>query len=208
MIKQETNNRVGVQLPMLMVLVTGLVALTIALTMSTVNNGSDAGSRAATQAVGSKANSDANVYVELYDREFTVTGDQAEPEARTSFSSSADNQVYVRMAWNGVEQTHDAYVTFYSPDAMVYQVLDVPFITTQPDGKSAGASTDLYQNRPGVLHPVKVNRARMMSDGAVVWGRLPIAGTWMGRMPGTWQVEVRLDQNSVVLAKTTFELIR
>jgi hypothetical protein len=148
----------------------------------------------------------AKVTVRLYDRQFTTTSDQAGPRARTRFSSSADNQLYVQMTWTGVEQTHDAYVTFYSPDGKIYQVLNVPFTTTQPDAKSG--SGDLYQNRPGVLHPVKVSRAQITSNGAVVWGQLPIAGTWMGRMPGNWQVEVRLDQNPDSLAKTQFDLTR
>jgi hypothetical protein len=208
MMKQETNARRGIPMAMVMVVVAGLVALAMALTMATRNTPSGVGSAPAQ--AGSKAGSAvaAKVTVRLYDRQFTSTStsDQAGPRARTRFSSSSDNQLYVQMTWNGVEQTHDAYVTFYSPDGKVYQVLNVPFTTTQPDAKSG--SGDLYQNRPGVLHPVKVSRAQLTSNGAVVWGQLPIAGTWMGRMPGNWQVEVRLDHNPAILAKTQFTLAR
>jgi hypothetical protein len=206
MMKQETDARRGIPMAMVMVVVAGLVALALAFTMATRTTSSGAGSAPAQ--AGSKANNAvaAKVVVRLYDRQFTSTSDQAGPRARTRFSSSADNQLYVQMTWNGVEQTHDAYVTFYSPDGKVYQVLNVPFTTTQPDAKSG--SGDLYQNRPGVLHPVKVHRAQMTGQGAIVWGQLPIAGTWMGRMPGTWQVEVRLDQNPAILAKTQFTLTR
>ena len=206
MMKQETNNQRGIPMAMMMVIVAGLVALALALTMAARNTPSGAGSAPAQ--AGSKANAAAaKVTVRLYDRQFTsTTSDQAGPRARTRFSSSADNQLYVQMTWSGVEQTHDAYVTFYSPDGKIYQMLDVPFTTTQPDSKSG--SGDLYQNRPGVLHPVKVSRAQMTAQGAVVWGQLPIAGTWMGRMPGNWQVEVRLDQNPDMLAKTQFTLAR
>jgi hypothetical protein len=206
MMKQETNARRGIAMPMVLVIVAGLVALALALTMAARNTPSGLGSAPAQ--AGSKANNAvaAKVTVRLYDRQFTSTSDQAGPRARTRFSSSSDNQLYVQMTWTGVEQTHDAYVTFYSPDGKIYQVLNVPFTTTQPDSKSG--SGDLYQNRPGVLHPVKVSRAQMTAQGAVVWGQLPIAGTWMGRMPGNWQVEVRLDQNPAILAKTQFTLTR
>ncbi|HEX9989522.1 MAG TPA: hypothetical protein VGE45_13725, partial [Chloroflexia bacterium] len=156
MMKQETNTRRGIPMAMVMVVVAGLVALALALTMAARNTPSGAGSAPAQ--AGSKANAAAaKVTVRLYDRQFTsTTTDQAGPRARTRFSSSADNQLYVQMTWSGVEQTHDAYVTFYSPDGKIYQVLDVPFTTTQPDSKSG--SGELYQNRPGVLHPVKVSR--------------------------------------------------
>lgn len=208
MMKQETSTRRGVPMAMVMVVAAGLLALAFAFTMATRSNTSSGTASAPAQA-GSKAGSalPAKVAVRLYDRQFTSVSDQAGPRARTRFSSSSDNQLYVQMTWTGVEQTHDAYVTFYSPDGKVYQVLNVPFTTTQPDAKS-GASGDLYQNRPGVLHPVKVSRAQMTAQGAVVWGQLPIAGTWMGRMPGNWQVEVRLDQNPSLLAKTQFTLAR
>lgn len=207
MIRQAENTRRGVPMAMVMVVAAGLIALAFAFTMATRTTASGAGSAPAQ--AGSKADNAvaAKVTVRLYDRQFTsTTSDQAGPRARTRFSSSADNQLYVQMTWTGVEQTHDAYVTFYSPDGKIYQVLDVPFTTTQPDAKSGGG--DLYQNRPGVLHPVKVSRAQITSSGAVVWGQLPIAGTWMGRMPGNWQVEVRLDQSSDMLAKTQFQLTR
>ena len=207
MIRQAENTRRGIPMAMVMVVAAGLLALAFAFTMATRSTASGAGSAPAQ--AGSKANNAvaAKVTVRLYDRQFTsTTSDQAGPRARTRFSSSADNQLYVQMTWSGVEQTHDAYVTFYSPDGKIYQVLDVPFTTTQPDSKSG--SGDLYQNRPGVLHPVKVSRAQMTAQGAVVWGQLPIAGTWMGRMPGNWQVEVRLDQNPDMLAKTQFQLTR
>jgi hypothetical protein len=207
MMKQETNTQRGIAIPMLMVILAGLVALVFAVMMAARNTPSGVGSAPAQ--AGSKANNAvaARVTVRLYDRQFTsTTTDQAGPRARTRFSSSADNQLYVQMTWSGAEQTHDAYVTFYSPDGKVYQVLNVPFTTTQADAKSGGG--DLYQNRPGVLHPVKVSRAQITSNGAVVWGQLPIAGTWMGRMPGKWQVEVRLDQNPDILAKTQFDLTR
>jgi hypothetical protein len=215
MIRQAENTRRGIPMAMVMVIVAGLLALAFAFSMATRNTssgtgtGAGAGSAPIAQASGSKAGSAvaAKVTVRLYDRQFTSsTSDQAGPRARTRFSSSADNQLYVQMTWSGVEQTHDAYVTFYSPDGKIYQVLNVPFTTTQPDAKSG--SGDLYQNRPGVLHPVKVSRAQMTAQGAVVWGQLPIAGTWMGRMPGNWQVEVRLDQNPDSLAKTQFVLAR
>ena len=208
MITQAENTRRGIPMAMVMVVAAGLLTLAFAFTVATRNTSS--GTAAAPAQAGSKAGSAvaAKVAVRLYDRQFTSTNsDQAGPRARTRFSSSADNQLYVQMTWTGVEQTHDAYITFYSPDGKVYQVLNVPFTTTQPDAKS-GASGDLYQNRPGVLHPVKVHRAQMTAQGAVVWGQLPIAGTWMGRMPGNWQVEVRLDQNPAILAKTQFTLAR
>ncbi len=212
MIKQETNARRGIPLAMVMVVAAGLLALAVAFSMATRTSTTPSGlGSAPAQAPGSKANNAvaAKVTVRLYDRQFTTTSDQAAaagPRARTRFSSSSDNQLYVQMTWTGVAQTHDAYVTFYSPDGKVYQVLDVPFTTTQPSGK--GASGELYQNRPGVLHPVKVNRAQITANGAIVWGQLPIAGTWMGRMPGKWQVEVRLDQQPDVLTKTQFDLTR
>ncbi|HEX9987951.1 MAG TPA: hypothetical protein VGE45_05660, partial [Chloroflexia bacterium] len=157
MIRQAENTRRGIPMAMVMVVAAGLLALAFAFTMATRTTASGAGSAPAQ--AGSKANNAvaAKVTVRLYDRQFTsTTTDQAGPRARTRFSSSADNQLYVQMTWSGVEQTHDAYVTFYSPDGKIYQVLDVPFTTTQPDSKSG--SGELYQNRPGVLHPVKVSR--------------------------------------------------
>jgi hypothetical protein len=39
-----------------------------------------------------------------------------------------------------------------------------------------------------------------------VWGELPIAGTWMTRLPGTWRVLARLDSNPTILAQAQFEL--
>ncbi|HYP20510.1 MAG TPA: hypothetical protein VEY08_10580, partial [Chloroflexia bacterium] len=127
MIRQATDTRRGIPMAMVMVVAAGLLALAFAFSMATRNTSSGTGSAPIAQAAGSKAGSAvaAKVAVRLYDRQFTTVSDQAGPRARTRFSSSSDNQLYVQMTWNGVEQTHDAYVTFYSPDGKIYQVLNV-----------------------------------------------------------------------------------
>jgi hypothetical protein len=46
----------------------------------------------------------------------------------------------------------------------------------------------------------------LRQHNTIVWADLPIAGTWMTRLLGTWHVAVRLDTNPTVLATALFEL--
>jgi len=122
--------------------------------------------------------------------------------SRKSFSASADNQINIRLRWLNLDAgVHDAYVTLTSPDGSVYQVLDVTFSTAPPTAKGPQSI-----QRPGVLHPIAVQAANTTPGGHVVWGQVPIAGTWMGRLPGAWQVSVRLDTNPRVLSTYPFTL--
>ena len=41
-----------------------------------------------------------------------------------------------------------------------------------------------------------------------VIGQLPIAGTWVNRLLGTWQVQVRLGRDSTVLGAQKFTFTR
>jgi hypothetical protein len=122
-----------------------------------------------------------------------------EGEAETStFSASTDNQVNVRMRWDALALgTHDAYITFYSPDGRLYQLLDVAFdVTTPPPMKGQQSPSYLTVKRPGSLNPVSVQVVMPGPGGTAVWGGLPLAGTSIGRLPGRWLVEVRLDDQS------------
>jgi hypothetical protein len=123
---------------------------------------------------------------------------------RKTFSASADNEIYVQMRWINLDSgIHDAYVTLTSPDHTVYQVLDVTFTGAVPNAKSTAPQTI---QRPGVLHPTIVQAATTTPGGSVVTGQVPIAGTWMGRLQGAWQITVKLDTNPKVLATYPFTL--
>jgi hypothetical protein len=117
---------------------------------------------------------------------------------RQTFSAGSDNMIFVWLRWIGVTGAHDAYVTLTSPDGQVYQVLDVPFAS------AAVAAQPFAQKRPGLLHPVTVQIAQADGDGAVVWGEVPIAGTWMTRLPGAWTAAVTLDNHPQVVLSLPF----
>ncbi|MGA7731694.1 MAG: hypothetical protein WCD37_10545 [Chloroflexia bacterium] len=93
---------------------------------------------------------------------------------RDTFSASLDNWMYMRTTWRHAAGEHVASYTIYSPDGQIYQVLDVPFV-----GQSSHETVE-------------------------VWGELPVAGTWMTRMPGVWRVDVTLDGNPRVLTREQF----
>jgi hypothetical protein len=95
--------------------------------------------------------------------------------ARTSFSASLDNVIYMQATWTNRPGSHIAHYQVYSPDNALYQDLAVPF-------------TGLQHGSP------------------VVWGALPIAGTWMSRLPGVWTVRMTLDRNPTVQTTRQFTL--
>ncbi|HMA34028.1 MAG TPA: hypothetical protein VKY74_06055 [Chloroflexia bacterium] len=121
---------------------------------------------------------------------------------RTSFSTSADNAIYVQMVWTHLSGMHDAYLHITGADGALYQVLDVPF-TTQAGPAGAAAVT---RAQPGALHPVSVQVAPATAGGNAVWGAVPIAGSWMVRLPGRWHLDVTLDGGQSVYGSVKWTL--
>lgn len=97
-------------------------------------------------------------------------------QVRTTFSASQDNWMYIQTAWRHAAGNHVATLTVYSPDGQIYQTLNVPF--TGQDNR----------------------------ETVVAWGELPVAGTWMARMPGVWRVDVTLNGGTRVLDSEQFTL--
>ncbi|MGA7731374.1 MAG: hypothetical protein WCD37_08885 [Chloroflexia bacterium] len=123
---------------------------------------------------------------------------QQAPTPKKIFSASIDNWMYVRMGWSGVTGLHEAHVTFYDPNGSLYQTLNVLFTTTNDGPQTI--------QRPGVLNPETVQVAPP-NPGTVVWAEMPVAGTWMTRMPGRWTVEIKLDNDQQVHGWTDFTLV-
>ncbi|HMA34026.1 MAG TPA: hypothetical protein VKY74_06045 [Chloroflexia bacterium] len=121
---------------------------------------------------------------------------------RRQFSASADNEIYVALRWSGLSGMHDAYVHVTSPDGAVYQVLDVPFTS----GPAPTGGQPLTRQQPGVLHPVAVQVADTTSGPSLVWGQVPIAGSWMSRLPGPWHLDVTLDGGQTVRGSAKWTL--
>lgn len=97
-------------------------------------------------------------------------------QLRNTFSASSDNWMYMESGWRNVSGNHVANFNVYSPDGQLYQVLSTPF-TGSGGREEVDAGVDM-----------------------------PVAGTWMARMPGIWRVDVTLDGNPRVVATKQFTL--
>jgi hypothetical protein len=65
----------------------------------------------------------------------------------------------------------------------------------------------LIYSRDGALYQdLAVPFITAHTRSTVLWGALPIAGTWMARLPGVWTVRMTLDSNATVLTTNRFTL--
>jgi hypothetical protein len=101
--------------------------------------------------------------------------------------------LYVCVVWAGLSGKYAERLTFVSPDGHVYQMVTVPFMTTDTP-----ATVDPMIEVDG--RKLEAKRAGWGSNGAVlVTTALPVSGTFITQfsLAGVWTVQVGLDGQSL-----------
>ena len=101
--------------------------------------------------------------------------------------------LYVCVVWAGLSGKYAERLTFVSPDGHVYQMVTVPFMTTDTP-----ATVDPMIEVDG--RQLEAKRAGWGSNGAVlVTAALPVSGTFITQfsLAGVWTVQVGLDGQSL-----------
>jgi hypothetical protein len=92
---------------------------------------------------------------------------------------------------------HVQQLKFISPEGALYQTVSTAFTGKRPRrGEPESVSVNGQDLR------VQVIEARRNQTS--VWGELPVAGTWIQRLKGTWKVEAYLDGGTEPVASMQF----
>ncbi len=131
-----------------------------------------------------------------------LVGQNGRLQAAGPFSTDAVYSLKAAVSYsNATPGVHIQELKFYTPDGSLYQTVTTAF-TARRERRGDVAQVKVKDSPV----PVRVQYTPPVRNNTVIWGELPVAGTWIQRLKGNWKVDVHLDGSETPLGTLGFKI--